>query len=182
MVGAVLVQRTTWRNAARAVAELRAVGLLDSNALANAAEPQVRHRIAAAGFYNTKAKRLIGLARFVEGAGGTDSLGALETKTLRERLLGVDGVGPETADAILLYAFERPACVVDAYLRRWHARMSGVESDDDALRKRVLAALPGAAELNGFHALIVMHGKQHCRSRPICDDCCLRKECAHGRI
>jgi endonuclease-3 related protein len=181
MVGAVLVQRTTWCNAARAVAELRVAGLLSCAALAAAAEALVRQRIVAAGFYNTKAKRLIGLARFVDDAGGVESLGAVETGELRARLLHLDGIGPETADAILLYAFERPACVVDAYLRRWHARMSGGHVDDDGLRRRIVSALSGADELNEFHALVVIHGKQHCRSRPICEDCCLREECAHGR-
>lgn len=181
MVGAVLVQRTTWSNAARAVAGLREVNMLTSAALAGASEAAIRRRIATAGFYKTKAERLIRLARFVEEAGGIGALGELQARELRARLLDLDGIGPETADAILLYAFERPVCVIDAYLRRWHARMSGANVDDDRLRHDVMSALAAVDELNEFHALIVAHGKQHCRSRPICEDCCLKQECAHGR-
>lgn len=180
MVGAVLVQRTSWRNASQAVDRLRVAGCLDFAKLAAAKEPWLREIVKPAGFYNSKARRLIVLARFVSQAGGIDALGKLATSELRRRLLGLEGIGEETADAILLYAFERPVCVVDAYLRRWHARMSGETVDDEGLRQRVLSDLPTAREQNELHALIVEHGKRHCRKTPDCIDCCLREECAHA--
>lgn len=180
MVGAVLVQRTSWTNAARAVAALRTAGLLEWRALAAAEEHALRERVRAAGFHNSKARRLIGVARFVRSAGGIDPLAAVETQELRKRLLNLDGIGRETADAILLYAFGRPVAVIDAYLRRWHTRMGGLQVDDDLLRTNVEGALPTRSELNEFHALMVEHGKRHCRAQAVCKDCCLREECAYG--
>lgn len=181
MVGAVLVQRTSWHNAELAVGALRDEGLLQPELLARADEPELCALIRSAGFYRAKARRLVGLARFVERAGGLSALARIETPALRQQLLELDGIGPETADAILLYCFDRPVCVVDAYLRRWFGRMSGqTDIADDELRRRITAQLREASELNEFHALIVEHGKRYCTARPRCDACGFRQQCAYA--
>jgi len=182
MVGAVLVQRTSWANAARAVARLRDSRLLDHMRLARVPEPKLQTLIEPAGFYRLKAGRLQSLARSVGAAGGIEALSTLATDELRDRLLEVRGVGPETADAILLYAFGRPVVVVDAYLRRILERVGSPRSKltDEAIRADVLAHLDDASRLNEWHALAVAHAKTSCRSAPVCERCCVRRFCATG--
>lgn len=182
MVGALLVQRTSWSNAAQAIARLKARRILSSECLAGIAEVELQSIVEPAGFYRVKAHRLTRLAGFVENEGGVGTLGALPSGALRQKLLSVDGIGPETADAILLYAFERPAVVVDAYLRRilvrMHERWQAVT--DDQIRREVSTRLDSADVLNEFHALAVAHGKSVCRSEPSCGNCCIRASCVTG--
>jgi len=183
MVGALLVQRTAWTNAERAIDRLRAAGLLHSDALSEVTMPRLRRYIRPVGFYNVKATRLRRLARYVRGLGGVDQLARMSSPALRESLLRLDGVGPETADAILLYAFERPACVIDDYTRRLFTRLVGCakELPDVEIRGRVLDGLASSRQLNEFHALVIEHGKRYCRKAPDCRDCCLVSHCAFGR-
>ena len=181
MLGAVLVQRTAWRNAAVALAQLRGAGIRNWAALAALPRARLESLIRSAGFYRLKAARLSNLAGFVIAAGGCETLAERGTGELREALLGLDGIGPETADAMLLYAFERPVCVIDAYARRLVARIDGKPCSDAALRSRALRSLGAVAELNEFHALIVAHAKDVCRSRPRCEACCLRHRCQFVR-
>jgi endonuclease III related protein len=180
MAGAVLVQRTAWRNAEQALASLKAAGLCDWEDLAAVAQPRLEELIRGAGFYRRKAARLSNLANFVIRAGGEAALARWPTSRLRCGLLGLDGIGAETADAILLYAFERRVFVIDAYTRRIVARMRGSPLVDAVLQRKVVRALPRISELNEFHALIVAHGKQSCRAVPLCESCCLRRSCHHG--
>ena len=114
------------------------------------------------------------------GAGGYTFLSGLETDELRQSLLGVNGVGPETADDILLYAFERPVFVIDAYTRRLFARLGLFAGDEpyDVMRLAIEKALGLDAGLfNEYHALIVRHAKEVCRTRPVCDTCVLSPRC-----
>lgn len=180
MVGAVLVQQTAWVNASRAIDRLRDAGLLDHDALASAPRSTVEGLIRAAGFYRVKAKRLVGLARFVSRAGGLSMLQQLGISELRAALRELDGVGAETADAILLYVFERPVFVVDAYARRLFGRLTGTPPSSDAeLKALVEGVVTQAADLNELHALIVAHGKRFCRTQPLCASCCLRTSCQY---
>jgi endonuclease-3 related protein len=182
MVGAVLVQRTTWTNAARALDQLRKLALLDPRSLA-AAEPEVvSGLIRSAGFFRMKARRVRGLAAFVRDSGGVSALGEWPTARLRAALLDLEGVGPETADSMLLYAFERPVAVIDEYLRRLVRRLRAPSSHmpDDDLRESIVAEIDDVPRLNELHALIVEHGKRHCRSRPRCGECLLRLRCSVG--
>ena len=179
MVGAILVQRTAWRNAVLAIEQLRKLDLLEPAPLAAADPGVLAQLIRSAGFFRAKARRVRGLAAFVLRSGGTDSLGEWPTARLRSTLLELDGVGPETADSILLYAFDRPVVVVDEYLRRLVRRLrspSAIDSDDD-LREAIFAQIDDASRLNEFHALIVEHGKRHCSSRPRCSGCPLSRRC-----
>ena len=183
MVGAILVQRTSWQNAARAIATLRGSGLLNVTGLHDADTDDIESAVRTAGFFRMKSIRLRNLARLVIDHGGIERLAAMSTAELRERLLAVKGIGAETADAMLLYAFRRPVVVVDEYLRRLESRLHGrkVQLDDDDLRQRVLADVGGAAALAELHALVVTHGQQSCRKTPACAGCCIADDCALGR-
>ena len=183
MVGAILVQRTSWQNAARAIEALRDRGLLDVSCL-HAAEPdEIEGAVRGAGFYRMKSVRLRNLARLVIDHGGLEGLAAVSTTELRARLLRVRGIGAETADAMLLYAFQRPVVVVDEYLRRLEGRLHGrrVPLRDDILRQRVLAEVDSTAELSDLHALVVTHGQRSCRKTPACGSCCIARTCAFGQ-
>ncbi|MEQ8662095.1 MAG: endonuclease [Gammaproteobacteria bacterium] len=184
IVGALLIQRTNWRNAERALARLRAAGVLAQEALATLAPDALAELVRPAGFYRQKAARLGALSRWLVDQGGCDALAALDDATLRAAWLGRPGVGPETADAIVLYAYERPSFVVDAYARRLFARLGLVRGDEpyEVLRGALEAALAAdSAYYNEFHALIVAHGKARCGTRPRCDGCTLAAGCAHAR-
>jgi len=183
MIGAVLVQNTAWANARLAVAALQRAGLLDWRRLARSAPDRIAKVIRPAGTYRVKARRVSALARHVAAHGGLDALGVLPTPVLREGLLRVHGIGAETADAILVYAFARPGVVLDAYTRRLCARLGLAPTaharGDAALRVLIEHALPHDAAVHGeFHALIVAHAKARCRTRAICHACPLRRGCA----
>lgn len=183
MAGAVLVQRTTWQSAAAALEKLRERDLLAPGPLAGAPVRIVERCVRGAGFFRTKAARLRKLARFVVEQGGTEGLHAVATAELRGLLLAREGVGPETADAILLYAFDRPAVVVDSYLRRLAQRLMAVDAPppDSRLRGWVAGAIDDARHLNEFHALVVAHGKDVCRRQPACRECGISGFCRTGR-
>lgn len=182
-VGALLVQRTTWRNAEAAIGSLRAAELLAPAALAQAPLSRIQTHLMGCGFHATKSRRLKAMARWFVAAGGYERLAGQDTGWLRQALLALEGVGDETADAILLYAFDRPAVVVDESLRRLLSRVSGMKGamPDAAVRRIVAGSLRDVAELNEFHALVVEHGKTSCRKRPVCDACGLRDLCRTGR-
>lgn len=179
MVGALLVQRTTWRNAERAIAALKRAGLLDPRKLASADLATLQDYVRPAGFYRTKSGRVRALARFVLAAGGVAGLVRQPTDSLRRMLLDQPGIGAETADAILLYVFGRPVVVVDAYLRRFAARLeaSNPPPTDADIVRAVTGEIDSADELSEFHALVVAHGKRHCRKIPRCDRCAVSSLC-----
>ena len=147
---------------------------------------KVRHNTLArllrsSGYFNIKAKRLKNLCNWLLEQGGFQLLKQKETKELRSSLLTVNGVGCETADDILLYAFERPVFVIDAYTRRLFSRLGLISGDEsyEKLRGSFEAALGNDASLfNEYHALIVVHSKEICRVKPKCEQCVLRKHCS----
>jgi endonuclease-3 related protein len=184
MVGAVLTQNTAWPNVERAIANLRAADWLRPEPIAAAAPAVLAERIRAAGYFNVKARRLQSFCRFLLEQGGERRLAARSTAELRAQLLEVHGVGPETADDMLLYAFERPVFVIDAYTRRIFARLGLIVGNEgyETLRTGFEAALGADAPLyNEYHALIVRHAKEACRKRPGCGDCRLRGLCPQGQ-
>ena len=182
IVGALLVQQTNWGNVETAVERLRANRLLDCASLSAVDPERLQEILKPTGFFRSKAARLKRLARFILAAGGIEALNCIPTDRLRRVLLALDGIGPETADSILLYSFRRPVAVIDAYTRRLFSRLTGEQTSltDEQLRDRVLSSLSAAEELNEFHALVVAHGKSYCRKRPACSQCCLRPACALG--
>lgn len=181
MLGAILIQHTAWPNASRAIENLRGAGRLAPEPLAGTALERLSDLIRPAGVHNVKARRMRSFVRWYRSSGEYRALSAHPTPELRRSLLSVHGIGPETADDILVYAFRRPVFVVDAYARRLFRRYglaNGGERYAD-LKHRVESAFPGdTAALGELHALIVEHGKRTCRPKPLCDACCLREGCA----
>ena len=177
MVGAVLVQNTNWQNVEKAIENLREADLLEPHALYGVAQEELEELIRPAGYYRIKAKRLRSLLRFfVERYDGSiESMFQTRVGTLREELLGVNGIGPETADSILLYAGGLPSFVVDAYTHRILARHGWIdfEADYHQIQDYFQGELPDDAALfNEFHALLVRLGKDYCRkTQPKCKEC-----------
>lgn len=181
MVGAVLTQNTAWVNVERAIANLRAARALAPATIAQAPLPQLAEWIRPSGYFNVKARRLQAMACWLVERGGVAALRRVDTDTLRSELLAVHGIGPETADDILLYAFDRPVFVIDAYTRRIFGRLTLVSKDThyEHLRAAFEQALgPDVSLFNEYHALIVRHGKDVCKTKPQCAGCCLRERCA----
>jgi len=180
-VGAVLTQHTAWPNAARAIEALRARGLLTPARVAALDASDLAGVIRPAGTPRVKARRIQALTSWlVESMGGSFSrLRTAPLAPLRRRLLEISGLGPETADAILLYAAGRPAFVADAYTRRVLARHRLIDraAGYEEARAWLEAHLPSDPALfNEFHALLVAVGKSNCRTAPRCDDCPLRAD------
>jgi len=190
MVGAILTQNTNWGNVERAIANLKAAGLLDprrpalslAEGLAELPQPRLAELIRPSGCFRVKAKRLrefaLWLKRQADGRQtASDSFAALRgrpTEPLRRELLGIHGIGPETADSILLYALRRRKFVVDAYTRRFLARHGLIApraayAEIQSLFERNLP--PSQRLYNEYHALIVRLGKEFCRAKPRCDRC-----------
>ena len=185
MVGAVLVQNTRWANVVPAVATLRRAGLLQAERLTELPADDIAELIRSAGCQTVKARRLSALAHTVCGAGGLRRLASLSNGAIRRRLLATHGIGFETADAILAFAFDRPVFIADAYARRWFTRL-GICHDSpryEALREVVETALPKQSSLlRDVHAAIVLHAQQYCGRRPDCQRCALRQNCRSGFI
>jgi len=189
MVGAILTQNTAWTNVERAIANLRANDALSAGTIATAERAVLAEWLRPSGYYNIKAGRLQRFCRWYQGMGGYRVLAQMETAPLRRALLSVNGVGYETADDMLLYAFHRPVFVVDAYTRRLFSRLglADAESSYEALRHQVERALVRCRErvalFNEYHALIVAHAKAVCRKRPLCRSCALTADCpAAGEV
>lgn len=180
MVGAVLTQNTAWTNVERAIANLRTRDRLDAQAILATRGDHLARWLRPAGYFNVKAARLKNFCRWYLESGGYAALARRETPELRTALLGVNGIGLETADDILLYAFDRPVFVIDTYTRRLFARLALFAGDEpyDTLRQAIEHRLgPDTGLYQEYHALIVRHAKAHCRTRPACGGCVLRAAC-----
>jgi endonuclease-3 related protein len=180
IVGAILTQSTSWGNVERAIANLRSARMLTPPGLRKARLAKLAALIRPSGYFRQKARKLKAFVQFLQLAYGGSLQRMFQTPTpeLREQLLSVHGIGPETADSILLYAGNHPVFVVDAYTHRIFGRhgITGSKPDYEAVRARFETALPRHPQLlNEFHALIVNTGKNWCRkSVPRCQECPLR--------
>ena len=169
IIGAILTQNTAWKNVEKAIANLRRAKLIDANKILKIKKEKLAQLIQSAGYYNQKAERLKIIAKFY-----------LENKNpTREQLLDVKGVGPETADSILLYAYNKPSFVVDAYTKRIFSRLGLIKTDDyHEVQDFFHANLEKNEKLfNEYHALIVELAKRHCNKKPECGGCPLGKMC-----
>ncbi len=188
IVGAILVQNTAWKNVERAIENLREAGLLDPHALHATAPADLEELVRPAGYFRQMASRLLAIVEFLieHYEGSLETMFAVDVQTLREELLSIRGVGPETADSILLYAGELPVFVVDTYTHRIFARHGWIEYECDyhALQDHCQSELPQEVQLyNELHALLVHVGNQYCKkSRPKCDDCPLCELLPEGGI
>jgi len=170
IVGAVLTQNTSWNNVEKALWNLRSNSMISRQKIAESDEKVIANMIRPAGYYNQKARKLKIVARS-------------KAKT-RKELLDLWGIGSETADSIMLYAFGKPYFVIDAYTKRIFSRIgikiSKQEEDYNKWQGFFMNNLPKSVGLyKEYHALIVEHAKKHCKSKPICDGCVLRNICAY---
>ena len=185
MVGAILTQNTAWTNVERAVGNLRDANLLCPNALTKARNGRLARLIRPSGYFNQKADRLKSFAQWLVKRTNGDAARLFDTDAaaLREELLALKGIGPETADSILLYAGNVPVFVVDAYTRRAFSRHFFIDSDAKyhEIRTFFERNLPAKWTLfNEFHALIVALGKDICRPTPRCSACPIRQILDHA--
>ena len=186
MIGAVLTQATSWTNVEIAIAYLKGADALSPAAIRGMDTETLASLIYSSGFYNAKARKLKALAQFL-GNAYADDIDAMRSEDgakLRRELLGVKGIGEETADAILLYALEKPSFVIDAYTRRLISRLGIAPNSEahSAYQKLFSDNLPqDTAMFAEYHALIVQHCKEACRKTPVCEGCCLRSVCPTGR-
>jgi endonuclease-3 related protein len=182
-VGAILTQNTAWKNVEKALAALRVSGsLCDSRSLAALGKNRLAVQIRPSGYFNQKAVRLLGFARYLirRHEGSVLSLLKKPVAAAREELLSLSGIGPETADSMLLYAGGRPLFVVDAYARRLGRRLGWFATDDYSFVQDYFhRSLPRSVTVfNEYHALIVALGKDFCKKqRPACSVCPLSSQC-----
>ena len=179
MLGAILTQNTAWINAEKAMANLRKNGALDWSTLEKASGTRIAEWIRPAGYFNQKAGTIKALVDAIRHRfdGSLYKLFALDTLPLRKELLSWKGIGPETADSMLLYAGKRPVFVVDAYTKRFLFRHGWCDekASYDQITKVFTENLPEDVQLyNEYHALIVRLGKEHCNTQPKCNGCPLK--------
>lgn len=170
-LGAILAQNTTWKNAEKAVSNLKRAGLFDREKLRQVDIKKLAEIIKPAGYYNQKAKKIIEFIRY-------------NGEITRKALLSIWGIGPETADSILLYAYNMPEFVVDAYTKRIFSRLGFFPENTsyEDVKKMFQDELPkNYVIFNEYHALIVEIGKRYCRKKPVCSDCPLKDICDYRK-
>jgi len=180
ITGAILTQNTNWANVKKAIANLKSAHLLTAEKLHHLDLSQLAELIRPAGYYNIKAKRLKNFVSwlFENYDGQLTNLQDLDSGRLRAELLAIRGIGPETADSILLYAFDREIFVIDAYTARIAVRHRLIEAgaDYEQLQELFQSHLPADSQLfNEYHALLVKVGKEFCRQKARCPGCPLEK-------
>lgn len=181
MLGAILTQNTAWTNVEKAIENLRANEALNLDVLDTVPVEQLAEWIRPSGYFNQKADRIKGVVTILcqRFDRSLDNLFAFDTPTLRKELLSWKGIGPETADSILLYAAERPVFVVDAYTKRIMSRHGQCEKNAsyDEVARLFTSSLPLNSQLfNEYHALIVRLCKEHCQTSPSCNGCPLEPD------
>lgn len=186
VTGAILTQNTGWANVEKALRNLRTADVWSFSSTLAITQDELATLIRPSGYYNQKARKLQVFARFIDEnfAGDINLLLRLDMPELRTALLGLWGIGEETADDIILYAAKKPSFVIDAYTIRlarrlgWHADGSGYGDYQRLFTSR----LPSDANVFGeYHALIDRHCHSKCKKTPICGDCCLKEICPTGR-
>ncbi len=178
IVGAILTQSTAWTNVEKAINNLKQAGVLTPDALRKLSQDELASLIYSCGYFNVKASKLKAFATWF-GKYFNDSLEKLfaqDTLKLRQQLLGIFGIGDESADSILLYAGNKPVFVIDAYTQRIFGRL-GIKPRNDSYANWQAIFMknlsPDAVVFNEYHALLVRLAKEVCRTYPLCQDCCL---------
>lgn len=174
IVGAILTQNTAWTNVEKALARLSSLGEITPGRILALDREHLREALVPSGYFNAKTKKLLAISEWYLAVGGLAALRERPLAPLREELLEVHGVGPETADSILCYAAGRATCVVDAYTRRMLARhrLCDGELPYESIRRWLEERLVDDRFVyEEFHALVVRAGYQHCKPSPACDSC-----------
>jgi len=185
-VGAILTQNTAWTNVEKAIANLKAANLLRPRAILDTPLPALERALQPSGYFRVKARRLRSFCEHLQTryGGSMKRMARRPRAELREELLEIHGIGPETADDILLYACGHPVFVVDAYTRRILSRHGHIASSIgyEPLRQVFESTLPRDITMfREYHGLIVYTGKDFCRSHPRCDGCPLQSELPGGK-
>lgn len=185
VVGAILVQNTAWKNTERALVNMREADIWSFTAILDIPITELQNAIRPSGYYKTKARKLREFATFITDNynGDLNLLFALDISKMREQLLSVWGIGEETADDIILYGAEKPSFVIDAYTKRLLNRLGWKAEDKSysAYQHLFHTRFPQDTYLyNEFHALIDYHSARICKSKPICNQCGLSKQCPVG--
>jgi len=169
-VGAILTQSTNWKNVEKALESLKENKSLSPEVIISLPIKKLAELIKSSGYHNQKARKLKEFVKY------------FQNKKTKEDLLNIWGIGKETADSILLYAYKKPYFVVDAYTKRIMNRIGFREKNYDDLQNLFMKNLKEDYKLfNEFHALLVEHGKKTCKKKPLCDKCCLNKICNYGK-
>lgn len=181
IVGAVLTQNTSWKNVEKAIKNMKNEGVMDVESIYRMDYDRLCEIIRPSGFYNIKTKRLKNIIHVIYNkyGGSIENMADIHTDKLRGLLLDINGIGFETADSILLYAFNKPVFVVDAYTKRFlrHHKLYDADGDYHAVQRFFMENLPSDAYLfNEFHALIVYLCQVNCRKQPICQGCPLEED------
>ena len=180
IVGAILTQSTAWSNVEKAITNLKNAGTMSAQKLRELPDEKLAELIYPSGYFNAKVRKLKAFVWSLEEK-YSDNLDLLFNQTfadLREQLLGVHGIGEETADSIILYAAGKPVFVIDAYTRRLIDRrgLTPLHNSYSAYQALFMENLPpDRTPFNEYHALIVRHGKEVCRKHPFCESCCLNE-------
>ncbi len=185
IVGAILTQSAAWGNVEKAITNLKAAGVLSVEGIYALPEPELAQLIRPSGYFNAKAAKLKALVNLIYERfdGSLEAMLSLPAAELRPLLLATHGIGPETADAILLYAAGQPVFVIDAYTRRTFSRLGVTPRRDtyEGWQQLFMGALPpDAGMFNEYHALIVRHAKDVCGREPRCTGCPLLEVCPTG--
>lgn len=179
VIGAILTQNTSWSNVEKAIKNLKAADRLSPNGIYELSTIELAQLIRPSGFFNVKAKRVKTFINwlFSRYEGDLSRMFRQDLQTLRDELLSVKGIGPETADSILLYAGNMPTFVVDAYTHRIFSRHGFIseESTYDEMKAFFEENLPEDVRLfNEYHALLVQIGKRYCKPKKACEPCPLK--------
>ena len=185
VIGAILVQNVSWKSTKTALTNLREAGIWSFDAILSADDSTLHRLVRPTVYWRMKTRKLKEFAQFItrQHGGDLESLFALEIGEMRQQLLGVWGIGPETADDIVLYGANKPSFVIDAYTKRLLARLGYAVKPNtyDAYQRLFHEALPPDADLfNEYHALIDYHAANVCKARPSCSPCVLVNECPVG--
>lgn len=184
IVGAILTQNTAWRNVELALENLRHLGLLSWSPMLSLSLDELQAHIRPAGFYRRKAECLKAICHWLKDQRGLDNIKLKGFLDCRRTLLDIKGIGLETADAILLYALDKPAFVIDKYTHRLTTRLANknMAFNYDALQNSFINSLDeNLLVYQEYHALIVIHAKEFCKASPDCTDCPLNDSCHYYR-
>lgn len=182
-IGAILTQNTAWKNVEIAIENLNKENLIDIRKLKKIDKKKLARLIKSAGYYNQKAIKLKTFAKYIAEnyKGNLKEFFRKDVEKLREELLTIKGIGAETADSIILYAAQKPIFVIDAYTKRIFNRIGYKEETYEELQNLFMENLEKDTKLfNEYHALLVELGKIICKTKPLCDKCCLRKLCEYN--
>ncbi|MEK6848180.1 MAG: endonuclease III domain-containing protein, partial [Nanoarchaeota archaeon] len=180
--GAILTQNTNWKNVEKAIIELNKNKLIDVNEILKIKNEKLAKIIKSSGYHNQKAKKLKNFCEFLSKNynGKLRLLFKNNIETLRKELLAINGIGPETADSIILYAAKKPIFVIDAYTKRIFSRIGFMEKTYDEFQHLFMKNMQNSEKLfNEYHALIVELGKNICKKKPLCEKCPVNSYCSY---